>query len=498
MICLARMLIREKLRRMLAQYGWAGCAGLAVMLSVFALATAAAAGHLAQNAGQAQISTVMNRLWLTWIFLGAVLGKDLSWQIRLERLLIFPLEGFLRFYVLGLLLGFLSFPLILGLLVFEVVAFMASPLSLAGPAAVLVAYVMFVASVRLLASWVRALLRPGSLSSPLLGTGLALGLFAIMAWIALSFFCPGLETPLPGHQFGLILTGADLARPLSFLCGLVLLLSFPGFLIQRSMTRSGMNGLPGSKSRGLPRGVLMLLHPAWPTPLWRISLLGWLRNRNAVMMLVFGSLYFFFFAYFTKPDEMFGFYAFCWVALIYHAYLRGNLLGVDHQGVWLYYMLPVPVHGAIRAKNHTLSLLQGCLLVSVLLPALFHPVRGTDCASWLCAFSYAYSSLLVGEIAGSVFSLRNPEPIERSSHFSGGMTAGALLIPLIQLLFVLAFTAACATVRRLTPSAGLGLLLIGVPGLLLSVRALVLPCWIRRIMLKDREILISKLRVFSP
>ena len=242
----------------------------------------------------------------------------------------------------------------------------------------------------------------------------------------------------------------------------------------------------------------MLLHPSWPTPIWRISLLGWLRNRNAVMMLIFGSLYFFFFAYFTKPDEMFGFYAFCWVALIYHAYLRGNVLGVDHQGVWLYYMLPSPVQGAIRAKNHTLSLLQACLMGSALLPALFHPVRGTDWASWLCVVSYAYSSLLVGEIAGSVFSLRNPEPIVRSSHFSGGMTAGALLLPLIGLLFVVAFAAACAAARHLSPSAGLGMLLVGVPALLVSIRTFFLPCWIRAIMLKDREIIISKLRVFSP
>jgi len=361
-----------------------------------------------------------------------------------------------------------------------------------------VAYGMFAASVRLFGSWVRTALRPGSVSSLSLRACLDLGIVAVIAWIALSLFYPGLRALLPGHQLGLVLTGAGVARPLSFLCGFVLLLSFPGFLLQRSVTRSGMNGVPGSKSRVLSHGVLMLLHPVWPSPLWRISLLGWLRNRNALMMLIFGSLYFFFFTYFTKPDEMFGFYAFCWAALIYHAYLRGNLLGMDHQGVWLYYMLPVPVEDAIRAKNRTLSVLQACLMASVLLPALFHPVRGTDYASWLCIVSYAYSSLLLGDIAGSVFSLHYPEPIERSSHFSGGMTAGALLIPMIELLFVLAFTAACAAARRLAPPAGLGLLLIGVPGSLLSVRALFLPLWLRKTMLKDKEKIISKLRVFSP
>ena len=498
MIRLGRLLLCEKWRKHLVQYGWTGCASLGAVLAALAWAAAAGLTQLLRHSPQVDVFASLNQLWLFWVLAGVFLGRDLTWRIRIDRLMAFPLAGIHRAYALCFLLSFASFPLLLALLAFEVAGWRIGRPSVASNLAILSAFGLLVASIRLAGSIARAsLLQSDALPKGMRAVACIL-VFILAGCIALSFFHSGFAMYLPGAQFGLVLTGASFSIPLLQLAGLVLLLTLADSAIQRSIAFSGITGPAAPESRWLSRGSLLLARGGGPAVLWRISLMGWLRHRNALMMLVFGSLYCFCFTYLTEPDGMLLFYAFCWMALVYHAYLRGNLLGVDHESVWLYYMFPQPAEHALRQKNRTLSLLQAGMMASVMLPALFHPVPGTDAASWLSLASYAYSSLLLDEILGSYFSLRYPDPIERSSHFSGGMTAGALTLPFVNLFFLAAFGPAAAWARRFAPPAVFWLFLMVVPGAFHLMRSAVLPGWIRKTMLRDREVLISKLRVISP
>ena len=159
--------------------------------------------------------------------------------------------------------------------------------------------------------------------------------------------------------------------------------------------------------------------------LWRISLLGWLRNRNALLLLIWGALYGFGYTYFTKVGSQMYFVAFCWMVLIFHSYLRGNLLGVDNRAAWVYYRLPIRIDDAIRAKNSALSFVQMVMVGGVLLSPVLRETQGmTTPIDWIGILSFACCGVLLGEIFGSYFSVLHPEPIERSSLYSGGTTPG--------------------------------------------------------------------------
>lgn len=496
MIWLARLLIREKWRKLLVQYGWAGCASLGVMLTAIASAGAVAAARLLSNAAQVQVSAALSHLWLAWIMMGLFIGKDLTWQIRLERLKVFPVPGFMRLYLISFLLSFASFPLFLGLILFEIAGSMRRGLSFAALIQILLAYGLFVASVRSAVSLARTVIHRSSALSGALKLFSFFVILILTGWIVASIVDPGFETLLPGDQLGRALTGMDPFRSVSFLAGLVLLLSIADFVVQRSVTYSGLTGPPARGNHMISRGLL-LVHAPWPTPLWRISLLGWLRNRNALLLLMWGGLYGFFWMYLSKPEGALEFLLFCWMVQIFHSYLRGNLLGVDQAGVWLYYMFPAPVQKSLRAKNQTLSVLQGCMVAAVLLPGLLRPVPGMGAADWLLIISYAYSSILLAEIIGSFFSLRYPEPIDRSSQFSGGMTVGALIVPLFQILFAALFLLLTGLTRRFLSPAALWLELIAMPAPLWFVRSALMPGWIQKTMVNKRKAILAKLSVFS-
>jgi len=240
-----------------------------------------------------------------------------------------------------------------------------------------------------------------------------------------------------------------------------------------------------------------LFHSSCPAPLWRISLLGWFRNRNSVLLLMWGGLYGFCWMYFSRDTGVLDFLMFSWMVQLFHGYLRGNLLGVDQGGAWLYYVFPAPVEKVMRAKNQTLSLLQGSMVFAVLLPGLLHPAHGMAISDWLYVVCYAYSSILLGEIVGSFFSVRFPEPIERSSQFSGGTTPGALTVPAVQVAFALVFWLMMGLTRRYLSPAAFWLELIAVPAPLWLVRSFLLPDWIQKTMINDRKAILARLSVFS-
>jgi hypothetical protein len=186
--------------------------------------------------------------------------------------------------------------------------------------------------------------------------------------------------------------------------------------------------------------------------------------------------------------------AFAWMGFVFHAYLRGNLLGVDNRAAWLYYMAPLPIDRIIRAKNSSLSALQLVMVAAVLLPAVLRRTPGmTTPIDWAGVLSFALCGVLLGEILGSVYSVLHPQPIDRSSMYSGGTTPGALLVPLIQTisLAVLVFLGALA---RHSLGALPSLILFALaPATLWIIRGAVLRNWVRKRMLNRREAILRKL-----
>src|SRR5262249_13973028 len=126
---------------------------------------ASVAARLVRDASQQQIVDVLNTLIAAWIIVGLLTGKDLTWHTRLERLLLFRLS-FLRVYASALVLGFITFPMLLIFCLLEI----AVAERAAGPGTMLFAlpgFVLLVWGVRAMISLIRmALFRAGALSRP--------------------------------------------------------------------------------------------------------------------------------------------------------------------------------------------------------------------------------------------------------------------------------------------------------------------------------------------
>jgi hypothetical protein len=214
------------------------------------------------------------------------------------------------------------------------------------------------------------------------------------------------------------------------------------------------------------------------------------------MLFVWGGAYSFLWTYFSKPDDAFYFFLFIWMNLLFHSYLRGNLLGTDRGGAWLYYMFPVRIDRALGSKSLSLSLLQGCMIAALLAAGFLRADTRIAFAAWSRILSYAISGVLFGEICGFFFSVRYPDPIDRTSQFDGGTTVGALAVPGLQILFLALFMLASSRAPQFfSPAARYGLLL-AMPLFLGIVRSSILATWVPKAMLESREIILKKLSAY--
>jgi hypothetical protein len=273
-------------------------------------------------------------------------------------------------------------------------------------------------------------------------------------------------------------------------CGL---LACADFAVQRRLTYSGARGPLAPADPKMERGRHLLLCPSWPSPLFRIAALGWLRNRNALLLLIWGVAYGFFYMYFSKPAEALDFFLFIWMVQLFHAYLRGNLLGIDRGGIWLYSMLPIGIEIPLRSKSQALSLLQTCMVIAVIAGGFLSGGYRMNLLEWIRVLSYALCSLLVGEICGIVFSIQYPEPIDRTSQFSGGTAAGALAVPALQALFMVVFWLASALVYRILAPAAYWSLLLAAPASLSLLLCAIVKVWAPNAMLNRRETILKRL-----
>jgi hypothetical protein len=100
---------------------------------------------------------------------------------------------------------------------------------------------------------------------------------------------------------------------------------------------------------------------------------------------------------------------------------------------------------------------------------------------------------LLGEIFGSYFSVLHPEPIERSSLYSGGTTPGAFLVPVLQTVILAILIVPGAVARQNLGVVPAGILFVSVPVVLLVVRNAVLRLWVQRKMIREQESILARL-----
>ena len=104
----------------------------------------------------------------------------------------------------------------------------------------------------------------------------------------------------------------------------------------------------------------------------------------------------------------------------------------------------------------------------VLLSPVLRETQGmTTPIDWIGILSFACCGVLLGEIFGSYFSVLHPEPIERSSLYSGGTTPGAFLVPVLQTVILAVLIVPGASARRNLGDVPAGILFVSVPVVLL-------------------------------
>lgn len=489
---LAGLLLRERYRKLNQHYGWIGYASAGLMLILLGCGIAAYAEAWMQRASHAQIQSLMLMLWISWTMAAVVLGKDLHWHIRLERLLRFPFPGFLRLYAAAFALGYLSVPILAGAAAMLCATAFRQGLHPARLAAALSGFLLFAASIRCTASLARnGILRRRSLSpwhSALAG-GILLFLLLVPAAAVLY---PAMAAMHPAILLGRLISGSGGIAPLA---GMVLgtgVLAAADFELQRARVYSGARSPLAPDGTHGP-GPWLWLHPSWPAPQLRLGLLGWMRCQSALLLFLWGSLYSFLWTFFSKPNDAEHFYLFIFMNLLFHSHIRGNLLGIDRGGAWLYYSLPDPPERSLSLKSHSLTLLQCGMIASLLAAGLLRARLPGDMLLWIGFLSYAVSGILWGELWGFFASLRFPESIDRTSQFDGSSSIGTLIVGAAHLSFLIFFLHASAYVGHHGTPLGFWGYALGLPLMLGALRQLALQRWIAGILSNKSEFILKKL-----
>ena len=495
MMTIAGLLFRDRWRKLNQHYGWAqyGSAGLALIL--FGWLGAALASRFIRQAAASHLELQMSALWISWVLIAAVTGKDFSWRIGLERIRVLPSPGFLRIYISTFVLGFLSLPLLIGLCVIQYWVWLRGGLRFTNVLTALIGYLLFISTIRLSGSLGRNILHFGKYLSSLNKRAAALLALMLAAFTFISFLRSEIGVLHPGRLFGRLISGEACVHPFAGLSLWFLLLLLADSILKRELTYSCFQLMtPGL--RLVPFSAMFVLHPSWPGPVFRIGILGWLRSRTAFMLFLWGGAYSFLWTYFSKPHKASYFVLFTFMNMVFHCHLRGNLLGIDHGAAWLYYRFPVRVEKALSSKSLSLSFLQGCMIAALFVAGFLRAGPAVTAMDWIALFSYAVSAIAFGEISGLFFSILYPESIDRTSQFDGGATAGNIAAGLLQFVFMIFFFLMVRNARRFWALGCYWGLFIAVPLFLYAVRTVVLKTWVHKTMWTKREIILKKLTWF--
>ncbi|MGH9916965.1 MAG: hypothetical protein ACRD63_16960, partial [Pyrinomonadaceae bacterium] len=212
MFQLIRLLLAERWRKTQVQQAWVAQLSAGIVLLVFAGIFTTFLIRLLNGVSSAQIGLGLNSFLASWIILGVFTGKDFTWHVRLDRLIFFPLS-FQRLYALTFILGFLSFPLLLGLSVLEISFWRKNPLS-TGWVTTLLGFCLLICIVRLTVSLVRTgLYQTSALSKSIryLSWGILASIVTLVIMTILRFGIAELLSQylFVGYQFVLVLLGIN-------------------------------------------------------------------------------------------------------------------------------------------------------------------------------------------------------------------------------------------------------------------------------------------------
>jgi hypothetical protein len=495
MIALVKLLFQDRFRKLYQHYGWMEYGSVGLTLLLLGWLSAASMSPYVRLATASRLEILIGSIWIMWTLAATVTGKDLSWRIGLERIRIFPSLGFIRFYFLTFILGFLSFPLFIGLFVIQYWVWLRGTAQFSNVLATSIGYGLFVTSVRLSGSLGRSILHFRNILSPFHKRMAALLAFILVVFTLFSFSRPGIRAPHPGRLFAQLISGEARMVPLDGMilwCGLLL---WADFILKREQTYSCVQLMtPGI--RWIPFSTMFVLNPLWPGPVFRIGILGWLRSRAAFMLFIWGGTYSFLWTYFCKSVDVSYFFLFIIMNLIFHCHLRGNILGMDRGAAWFYYRFPVRIEQVLSSKSLSLSFLQGCMIAALFASAFLRARSNIKAMDWVALFSYAVSAIELGEISGFFPSILYPESIDRNSQFDGGATVGNIAVGVLQFMFMILFYQAYRHVRRFgLPGLYYGLFL-SVPLFLCMIRSIVLKTWVSPMMWAKRETILKKLAWF--
>ncbi len=417
------------------------------------------------------IALVVRPAWLGWLIAGTLTGRDLFWHPALHKCRALGLSV-RRSYLLGVPLGFLSAPLFAVAFVLLTRAHANLTTGAIRLPLLVLAFVLAAQTAMLCVSIMRSvLLRSEAISIGVLVAGAAI-VFAAVAAATLPYAG---AAPSPFSAIDLLAAAMrGRAWPVLPSVLVVALLTLTDATIFSAYVHSGMRG-----ERTFPAawaGRLRSRRRFWTAggahALSSIAMLGWLRNRASMLLFVWGVGYGFGYVFATKPESRVSILAFFWMLSMFHAYLRGNLFGVDRRAVWWYCVIPRGLRGAFDAKNRSLTILQYVMFGGVLLacaasgrPAFRHV------ETWITLVSCAVAMTTVGEIVGSVTSVRWPDPIERSSQYSGGTALGAFLVPLALTIVVLLLAMVVASTPARLPAAVAALITLTIALALKAVQA---------------------------
>src|SRR5262245_61103444 len=118
MVHLVNLLLRERWRKSQAQYGWLARVSICCLLLLIAAGSAPVISRTVEFASPEEIGLEFSRIFAGWVIMGVLLSKDLTWRLRLDRLMVYHIS-FGRLYGMSLVLAFFSFPLLLLLCVIE-------------------------------------------------------------------------------------------------------------------------------------------------------------------------------------------------------------------------------------------------------------------------------------------------------------------------------------------------------------------------------------------
>jgi hypothetical protein len=491
-VAVARLLLAERLRRLIAQYGWAARLSLGLVIGPTAWLVSVVVSRLIGVSAAGRVESGMNLFWMSWVITGVLAGRDLFWHPRLEGLVRLPIS-FARLYLIGLFVGLLSFPLLLMLCVF-VLSAMENGSTCSGLLLTPVGLGLLALSARSGVSLIRA--------AVFFHKGLGNRAHAI-AWTSAVVVAGCAAGPLVCGPLGFLCPGFHFARLLlcrTPLLSLLIMSIQAAALVAADYSvqwASLYSGVAGPIASGVSRKSRCRLLPVQRAPyavLWWISMLGWIRNRNVLLLFLWGIGYGFGYTYLAEPHSREYFIMFCFMVLLFLCHLRGNILGVDHKAAWIFFMIPRPVQGVFRAKYRALSTLQFTMAAAVLLPAALRRTPGmTSALDWAVVLSYVFCSLLLTEILGSICSITHPEAMERTSAYAGGMTLGAIVVGIVHAALLAFYLFGTDEAFLSMSAAGTWMSLAGIPALLWAIRSAVMPRWIRNAALRDTETLLFKL-----